>query len=82
MNRESHICFGTFIHLFIQLYSTSKFKIKSKSCSVSNHLSNKMLYLKIIGYKMDVAFLVGFVATCFQTSLLEDDVQAGAHLCE
>lgn len=52
-------CFGTFIPLFFQLYSTSKFKIKSKTCSVSNHLSNKMLYLKIIGYEMDVALLVG-----------------------
>lgn len=66
MNRESHVCFGTFIPLFIQLYSTSKFKIKSKSCSVSNHLSNKMLYLKIIGDRIDAALLVGLLQHAFR----------------
>lgn len=59
MNRESHIVLVLLFLFFFQLYSTSKFKIKSKTCSVSNHLSNKMLYLKIIGYEMGVALLVG-----------------------
>lgn len=59
MNRESHIVLVLLFLFFFQLYSTSKFKIKSKTCSVSNHLSNKMLYLKITGYEMGVALLVG-----------------------
>lgn len=75
-------CFGTFIPLFFQLYSTSKFKIKSKTCSVSNHLSNKMLYLKIIGYEMGVALLVDFGDLFLDLALLEDDVQAGVYLCQ
>lgn len=59
MNRESHIVLVLLFLFFFQLYSTSKSKIKSKTCSVSNHLSNKMLYLKITGYEMAVPLLVG-----------------------
>lgn len=59
MNRESHIVLVLLFLFFFQLYSTSKFKIKSKTCSVSNHLSNKMLYLKITDYEMGMALLVG-----------------------
>lgn len=63
-------------HLFWYFYSSfysvvQYFQIQNKSCSVSNHLSNKMLYLKIRGSKMDVALLVGLLAL---GSELEDSV--------
>lgn len=77
---ENHtFCFGTLTPLFPPIVQYFQIQTeKYKFCSVSNHLSNKMLYLKIRGYGMGLALLVGLVEVASQAARLQGEAQATA----